>query len=224
MVTGTGLVCADTEDHARLLLARHSDFDVISIRRKGVLTAYMERGSGKIHDIALDDLITESTGLLEAVDVLARRRHAFVLVRDRVSGYIHFSDFNHPIVKVPFFILLEAVERRCFESLATKLSPAILTKALGVERFRTVEQKLLEQQRRRANLGWAAVLSFAEKLLCTQHLEGIVTNIRDIHSLSKVRNLVCHAGSDLLVESHDDIRRLVKARDTSYKILEALAT
>jgi hypothetical protein len=70
----------------------------------------------------------------DAVDILTTRPRAFVLVRDRVQGYIHFSDLNRPIVKLPFFVLLEAVERYFFDMLGAEITPELLRTVLDPKR------------------------------------------------------------------------------------------
>ncbi len=40
-----------------------------------------------------------------------------MLVRNRIAGYVHYSDLNNDAVKLPFFILFENVEHHLVERL-----------------------------------------------------------------------------------------------------------
>ncbi len=52
-------------------------------------------------------------------------------------------------------------------------------------------------------------------------LGSIDVDVSEIDSLSKVRNLVCHAATiDLLVEEHSHVRRLADAKSLSFKLFE----
>jgi hypothetical protein len=71
-----------------------------------------------------EDLLSDGTGLLDLLDLLASRDFFFALSANRICGFIHFSDLNNVLVKLPLFVLLAAVERRLWrrvrEGLAQK--------------------------------------------------------------------------------------------------------
>lgn len=59
----------------------------------------------------MNDLISDGTKLLDLVEFLEEREVAFVLSHRHIDGYVHFSDFNHHLVKLTFYVILEAAER-----------------------------------------------------------------------------------------------------------------
>jgi hypothetical protein len=59
----------------------------------------------------VNDLISDGTRLLDLVEFLEEREVAFVLSHRHIDGYVHFSDFNHHLVKLTFYVILEAAER-----------------------------------------------------------------------------------------------------------------
>lgn len=59
----------------------------------------------------MNDLISDGTKLLDIVEFLEEREVAFVLSHRHIDGYVHFSDFNHHLVKLTFYVILEAAER-----------------------------------------------------------------------------------------------------------------
>jgi hypothetical protein len=172
--------------------------------------------------IKVGDLISEATSIIDVVEVLAYRPRAFVLVQNRIGGYVHFSDLNRPIVKLPFFVLLEAVERYFFNKLASAITLETLSKVLDAPRVEALSKKMEVLKKKRSNLNnWAALLGFKELLLCAHWLGAIETRVSELDSLSKVRNLVCHAATtDLLVEQYSHVRRLANAKKLCLGLLE----
>src|SRR5215207_6239684 len=97
MVPKERLVCGRDRESAQLLLEQHPDLDVIPIERQGKLTAYLMRGSKKPKDIRIQDMIGAGASILELVEVLDAslsqgRGFCFVLVENRLAGYVHYSD------------------------------------------------------------------------------------------------------------------------------------
>jgi hypothetical protein len=105
------LVCAVGDIQARRVSDSHPDYDVIPIQQGGTLTGYFERKSRRTKSITPTDLIADGTSLLDLVEILEERQFSFVLSGRKIEGYVHFSDLNHQLVKLTFFVLLEALER-----------------------------------------------------------------------------------------------------------------
>src|ERR1700738_2740624 len=110
------LVCAHGEAEARKILNDHSEFDVIPIY-KATLTSFLERGSKRARPITIKDLVSETISMLDIVDVLADRKFCFVLGNRSICGMIHFSDLNNHVVKIPFFVLFEALEQQLIKEM-----------------------------------------------------------------------------------------------------------
>jgi hypothetical protein len=118
MIPASDLVCAAGTPAAVELLERYPDFDMIPLVAQDSLTAYLERAGSGPRPLRMSDLVSDATSILDIVAILTARPRLFGLVRNRIGGYVHFSDLNRPIVKLPFFVLLEAVERRFFDMLS----------------------------------------------------------------------------------------------------------
>jgi len=194
---------------------------MIPLRSDEGLSGYVERGASVLRPIGIEDLVTDATSILDLVDILLGRPRVFVLARDRIGGYVHFSDLNRPIVKLPFFVLLEAVERHFFDGLAPAITPDVVKAVVDPQRFDGLSERMARQQAKRANLNWAALLSFKDLLLCARHLGVIATDVSELDNLSRVRNLVCHAaGAELLVEDRPHVRRLADAKTLCLSLLQ----
>lgn len=94
MTANTELVCGDGNGNAAKQSDANPDFDVITIRRNGRLTGYLERKSRSKKRITPSDLLSDGTSLLDLVEILETRQFAFVLSRESIEGYVHFSDLN----------------------------------------------------------------------------------------------------------------------------------
>jgi hypothetical protein len=77
MVPRGGLVCSDDEEHASKVSDDNPDFNVIPIPQEGPLTGYFERDSRNTKKIALNDLISDGTSLLDLVEILEDRQFCF---------------------------------------------------------------------------------------------------------------------------------------------------
>ena len=92
MVNASSLTCAQDEGQALELLNRFPDFDVIPILTATRVSAYVERGSSVACQIDVNDLVSDGTSIVDAIDILKFRPRFFVLVSDRIGGYVHYSD------------------------------------------------------------------------------------------------------------------------------------
>lgn len=220
MVDAQDLLCAESVDSALQFLVKYPDFDVVPLRQSDTLVGYLERGEEKLQHIQVADLLSDTTSILDLIEVLKERTHIFVLVRNRVAGYVHFSDLNKQVVKIPFFVLLEAVERHFVDQIEQLLTKEILKEVLDPKRYDIVAQKMENMKNNRSNLGWVSLLYFKEILLCAKHLGKLHIRVSKIDTISKVRNLVCHVSTEELVESHEHVRRLSGARKICVSLLQ----
>lgn len=201
------LVCGGTEHEARVLLHQHPEFDVIPILDAGIPIAYVRRGTVSMRRIGLDDIISESLGILPLIDGLKQQRFYFVFGNHRITGYIHFSDLNHQIVKLPLFVLLEAVERRLLGHIEQHVTEELVSTTCGSRRAKVLLRQLEEQRKKDADLGLAHLLSFREVVAICQHLELTALAQAEMDALVRVRNRVAHS-SRPLIRSYADVGRL----------------
>lgn len=218
MVPKEKLKCAGDEVSAQKLLEETPDFDVIPIERHGNLTAYLDRGCDHLAPIHLQDIVSDATSILELVDLLQERRFCFVLVGSSLRGYVHFSDLNNHVVKLPFFVVLEALERQLVGEIGSLIDESNLDEVLDQQRVHKVKGNMSDSKKKRANLDWVNLLSFNELVRFALHFGRLQLKDKEIAVVSKVRNLVCHA-SDLLVESHEDVKRLSGAKRICMKCI-----
>lgn len=192
------LVTAPDVEAARILLQREDSYDVIPIKKDGELKAYLERGKQKEKYIDLRELCSDATSILELVDILKSRHFIFILSGQRVAGYVHFSDLNKQIVRLPYYVLFEAVERRLKHEIGEKISEAIIRSAFKADKLQEIIDRMEKLRSNNVDLGWANILYFGEILQISKYFGLIQIRQADIQLLNKFRNRIAHSDGSLI--------------------------
>lgn len=218
MVAQADLKRANDLDEAVRLLDEYPDYDHIPLPATGAIGAYVARTDRKFHAINNRDLISDGTSLLDLPELLSERAFFFVLASNQIQGFVHFSDLNNGLVKLPLFALFEAVERQLASRLA-KANPSgdALAQLLGDKRMDDIKKKRAKASQRRANRTDLDYLSFTEVLALSQRFDLTHLKPDDSQALGDIRNRVAHGNP--LIEDHGDVRRLVKAHRVAVQLL-----
>jgi len=219
------LVRAADERDALALLDQHRESDVILIERGGVLTAYVEQGTSRAREIGVADVVCDATSILDLVETLREWRFCFVLGSREIVGYVRFSDLSSHVVKLPLFVLLEAVESVLADRLRPKVTEATLDEAAAA-RFvdasvpSRIRKTVARVREGRADRGYVEFLGFGELLRLAVYFGMIDISEDVIKRVKGVRDGVCHAKLALVMK-HDDVRCLSEARHTCLSVLGA---
>ena len=128
MVEKKELVRASSQSDAQQLLTLHPEFDIIPLPATGPITDYVRRDKQKLRKIDLIDLISDGTNLLDIPHLMGKRDFFFVLSSNIIIGFVHFSDLNKSLMKLPFFVLFEAIERYLWRLVSSRLNEEDLLK------------------------------------------------------------------------------------------------
>lgn len=216
MTPAERLVCGKDAAEARQLLENNDQFDVIPVRQNGRITSFVERRApDSVKPVTIQHVVGPDTPILDLIDCLIEEPFIFVAGRRRITGYIHFSDLNDPIVKIPLFVLLEGLERWLTDRIMGLLTEHILDEMIkDKERLQSLKNKMNRLKKRNADRDWVTLLYFKEILEAAVHFGKISMKQPNIDKLAAVRDDVFHAASKReLVERHADVGRLRKARD-----------
>jgi hypothetical protein len=219
MVHDNSLVCAEDEAEAAGLSKTNPDFSVIPIRQNGRLTSYFDRDTGRTKEITVDDLISGGMSLLDLVEFLEDREFAFVLNRRHIDGYVHFSDLNHHLVKLTFYMILEAVERLGLDSLRPVGSDQeYLRENLPSARF----QQIAAQYKRAGDAGRSpfSYLNIADVLRLAVKEGSFQLEDHLIRDMKRMRDGAAHVLANL-VSDYDDVKRLANVKRKCLRILGA---
>jgi hypothetical protein len=219
MVSAGDLACATSESDAESLSKSKPDFSYIPIRNGDGLSAYYCRDTHEVSPIEVQDLIGDGTGVLDLVDVLEHREFLFVLGAEQIDGYVHYSDLNHSLVKLAFYVLLEGVERFALESVGSLLTDEeYLKETLGVPRFTQI--KGLYKRAGDAGQNLANYLNIADALKLARR--GGKLEIEDslIQSTKRVRDGAAHVLENL-VSDYSDVKKLAQVKGQCLRVLRS---
>lgn len=213
MVAKEHIVSGENEEEALQLLDEKPQYDVIPLRKEGRLVAFIERGSVKSKSIRIRDAVSAGTPILDLIGIFCDRKYLFVLGQCEIVGLIHFSDLNDPVVKLPYFLLLEGMERKLVDSIRQLVDKHSLRQIItDPKRLSIIEEKMSVLQSRQADRDLVTLLHFREILESACYFGKLQLDPIQIEDLSCVRNRVAHAASDELVESHKEVSRLHRVR------------
>lgn len=216
MTPRTGLVCAANDMQAARVSDDNPDYDVIPIQQGGTLTGYFERKPRRARKIAPADLIADGTSLLDLVEILKQRQFSFVLSRQKVEGYVHYSDLNHQLVKLTFYVMLEALERTALNSIHSTSDRESLKKDLPEQRFEQIEKAYKRAGRAARNL--LGYLNLSDILQLAAKRGHMSVEDRFIKAIKKVRDGAAHS-TENLVSSYDDVKTLANVKRECLRVL-----
>ena len=209
MIPKDQILSAENEDIARELLRQNAQYDVIPLHSKGHMVAFLERGNSKSKRIQIEHAVSAGTPILDIVDSFCDRQHLFVLGKCEIIGLIHFSDLNDPVVKLPFFLLLEGLERKITDSIRKSVDEDALPRIItDPKRLNDIRVKMSELQNKKAERDLVSLLYFREILESARYFDKLQLETSQIEDLSCIRNRVAHAAAEELIESTQDVRRL----------------
>jgi hypothetical protein len=221
MIPCSKLVCANDEGQAALVSDANPDFNVIPIRLAGKITGYFERNSRSTMSITTSDLISDGTKILDLVEILEDREFVFVVSSEKGEsyGYVHFSDLNHHLVKLTFYVLLAALERLAVESIKGKDDRDSLKSHLNPGRFNYIERRYKHAGEAARSL--VSYLNLCE-LLGLAALAGTIQIEKDVaKAMLSARDGASHATKNL-VSSHSGVRELVKVKRECQRVLGSM--
>ena len=214
MVPARNLSRADTKEEAAPM---HSDFDVIPYPKRGEIAGYFLRDSSHVIPIETKVLISHSTPILKLPHIFLSRPFSFIIAAHRITGYIHYSDLNKPIARVPFFGAFQMAERAIWDRIEKRISDDILLKHLEKKRFDRLRGLKKNRKRGNADLGWQDVLSLPDIIRIGRRLHQARLTDDEATLLVKYRNRTAHANKQL-IEKEGDIRSLCQVASLALKL------
>jgi hypothetical protein len=217
MTPRSALISGSNEAEAIKASIDHTDFDVIPIMPGGELSGYFERESRRTSNIEVNDLISDGTSLIDLVDIFERRKFSFVLSYQSVNGYVHYSDLNHQLVKLTFYVLLEALQKHALGSIGTRANDRqYLATVFGEPRANQIEKYYKDAGRAGRSLSNYLNISDILKLAIR---EGTIELDETVVGFMKdARNGAAHVLENL-VSCYPDVSKLAQVKREALRIL-----
>jgi hypothetical protein len=200
---------AATSAAEALSLMNTADFDVVGVRRDGLVAGYAERkdlGEGVCgeHLELFDDMsvISDVTPLADVVLKLDRSPRLFVRVLGAVSGIVTMSDLQKPPVRMWLFGMITLVEMRMGRLVEHLCEGESWRQFLFEGRLQKAAALLEERRRRSQNLRLIDCLQFSDKAQVIARNEAIrsltrFTSRRQVEeackALENLRNNLAHS-------------------------------
>ncbi|WP_040209202.1 hypothetical protein [Neobacillus jeddahensis] len=93
------------------------DYDVYGVKDKGKITGYILREElfeGRVEDFyrqfRMEDLISDSTSLIELLDFLRERKYVFILEKNKVCKIVTIADLQKQPIRMLAFSLISLLE------------------------------------------------------------------------------------------------------------------
>lgn len=209
MTPEAALARADSVAEATLLLG---DYDLVPFPKNGSVTGYFTHGVTDPCDLRPAIVISDSTTVLDLPEFFLAQPSLLVLRGQRIVGLVHFSDLNNPIVKLPLYVMFEAVESELVPELNRRATQADLEAVLRPERLRAIRARLAEARQHRADMGLAQGLLFSELLSLGMRVGILTITAADRDLLIGTRNRIAHADTPL-VRNVEDVSALARAKE-----------
>ena len=206
---------ADTLGNAEPLF---HEYDVVPYPRKGLIQGFFKRGSGQLHNIEPRYIVSEGTSLFDLPQLFCENLFYFVISGNRLIGYVHYSDLNKPVVKIPFFAMFQAVERRLWDNFKHKISEDVLRKVFEPNEVDAFIRRKRRAERDNVDLGWVGVFSFPYILRLARFYGLTDMSDEDMKLLKEVRNKVAHS-DHYLVKDEKDVQVLAEAHGMFLSLL-----
>jgi hypothetical protein len=198
-----------------------SKFDVVPYPVSGEIRGYFQKGSRAYRALTQSDLVSDSTSLLNLPQLLSRRKFFFVLSQDVITGYVHYSDLNRTVAKLPFFALFEDLETQLWDRINSATTPHDIEAVFAPNRAKGLLREQRIRERADTDIGWTGLLSFADILALAKHHGLIALTATEQRILVSKRNAVAHPDHPL-VAHYLEVKQLLNVRDLCARLVSAL--
>ena len=209
---------SDTVDNAEHLF---HEYDVVPYPRLGDVTGFFSRDTRRLHDLEPSHLISDSTSLFALPTLLKRHRFFFVISGNRIVGYVHYSDLNRGVMKIPFFAFFQLAEKNLWNRFKDRITENDLKIVFGADLAEKIATKRQGAMKSNVDIGWEGVFTFPWILKLARHFGLIHLTDDEISSLRNVRNKVAHSDRSL-VDRFDDVAALTEAHELFLQIIDSV--
>jgi hypothetical protein len=204
LISGTSLEECDSASKS------NSDYDIIPFSQNNSITGYWDKRTKRIIPITPKHLISSSTSIFKLIDLFEKRSFFFIIEGPQIEGYIHISDLNNDILKIPFYVLLQSLESSLMRQLQLKLEDiSILDNKERVKQIFDLNRNIRKMD---VHTDIVQGLYLAEILELSMKRKILDIPISLKHDMEDFRNRVSHAAKPL-VKSGEEISHLRAIKD-----------
>jgi len=164
-------------------------------------------------------LVSDGTSLFEMPELLKQNSFYFVLSANTIIGYVHYSDLNKSIMKIPFFALFQLTESALWEKFKDRITEDNMRIVFGEDQAKRFTAARKEATKSNVDVGWTGVFTFPSILRLARHFGLVHFTDDEIGLLRDVRNNVSHSDKNLVAQ-HSDVEMLVRAYSMFQQVIE----
>lgn len=219
MVPSKYLQRANDSDKA-MFYFKEFGYSIIPYPEKDKITGYFNNVRYNGVESIYKFLISSDTPVISLPRLFLDNPFYFVINSNEIVGYIHLSDLNNTLVKLPFYTLFETIESKIFESVKN-VSEEVIKNAFPKEEFKKIINKKKRLSNKDLQNGWIGCFYFSDMLTLSIFLCNITISKEEKKILIDYRNRIAHADK-LLVNDHSEIIQLINVRKIIDRILKQL--
>lgn len=199
-------------------------YDIIPlVSTDGNITGYSKKGESEGQSLNVRNILSVETGLIALPYLFEKQDFFFILECNQLVGYVHFSDLNNNIMKIPLFVLFETLERKMWQLIRKRTQEDDIQRVIkDSKRVKTILREHREMIKDNTDIGFSCILLFGEILDLTISFKIIDLPKKDAELLKQFRNMVAHVKDDVLIEKKGDINKLTRLIDISEQIIKIL--
>ncbi len=149
---------------------RERDYDVVGVRRDGIVVGYVVReelATGSLgdylHPFTEDDLVGEAASLQEAIRSLGINGRCFVKLLGSVGAIVTLSDLEKPPVRMFLFGMITILEMEMTRAIRASFPDGSWRTLMSSGRLAKAEELWRERRRRNQEVDLLDCLQFSDK-------------------------------------------------------------
>jgi 5-bromo-4-chloroindolyl phosphate hydrolysis protein len=194
------------------------NYDIFPFVKGGKIEGYIKREDIKkdtkidmiLNKIEREELVTESTPLLELIELLIQRDFFFVIKGSEIVGFVHFSDLNKRAVRVLFYLYLSEFESRLHEWIKKEFPNDNWKLKLNNEneKLEDIKKIYLEIRQKNSEISEVECLFFSHMLTIATKTS---TEFKKYSVLNNFRNEIVHPTRPLIY-NYSRVKKLNEKR------------
>ncbi|MCA0448111.1 MAG: CBS domain-containing protein [Bacteroidetes bacterium] len=209
------LACCESHDSAQEVknLMKERDFDVLGVKKANnpigyILRHDLENGSVEkyIQPFDTNNIISDSTPIVELLNLLSNQGYIFVLNKNQISGIVAKADINKPIVRIYLFGIISLFELHLNYWIIKYYGTSDWQNQIAKDRVKTALGHYKERQDQNLDLTLLECLQLCDKRdILKQTDEFLIlfnyskTKFKDLlKDVEKVRNDIAHSHSSVI--------------------------
>lgn len=191
-------------------------YDIVPFPARGLVEGFYESNFVEKQPIEREKILSDGTSLFDLPGLFLKSDFYFVISAAEVAGYVHYSDLNKPVVKIPLFAMYQAYERMLWDKISHRVTEDVV-KMLFQDKAESLIRAKRNAERGNIDLYWVGVFTFPYIAKIGRHFGVSHLEDEQIKHLKDLRNSVAHSDHNL-VRDKQDVKRLA----STYSLLRSL--